>query len=137
MRFSKGEFLMARNNDVILALNQQAQARQALGFDVTNGSIGMMYQDDGHLPVSSNLRGVLAKHTADCDLTYPSVAGGADYQNALRHWFLGEAFEEEAKARSVRFAWDSGRDWGGRAFFPYRPSGQNRGFASFLSLAKL
>lgn len=89
---------MARNNDVILALNQQAQARQALGFDVTNGSIGMMYQDDGHLPVSSNLRGVLAKHTADCDLTYPSVAGGADYQNALRHWFLGEAFEEEVKA---------------------------------------
>jgi aromatic-amino-acid transaminase len=89
---------MARNNDVILALNQQAQARKAAGFDVTNGSIGMMYRDDGHLPVSAALRGILAKHTADEDLTYPSVAGGSEYQNALRHWFLGDAFEEEVKA---------------------------------------
>lgn len=89
---------MSQSNDSILALNQKAQSRKAQGIDVTNGSIGMMYRDDGSLPVSTAVRQLLAKHTLDADLTYPSVAGGNDYQTALRHWFLGNAFEKEAAA---------------------------------------
>jgi aromatic-amino-acid transaminase len=88
---------MPQKNDMILSLNQEAQELKRRGLDVTNGAIGMMYLDDGHLPVSSSVRQLLAKHTEDQDLVYSSVAGSPDYHDALRHWFLGEAFEEAAQ----------------------------------------
>jgi aromatic-amino-acid transaminase len=89
---------MPQKNDVILSLNQEAQDLAKKGVDVTNGAIGMMYLDDGHLPVSEEIRALLSRHTQDQDLIYPSVAGTKDYLSAVRKWFLGEAFEPEAGA---------------------------------------
>jgi aromatic-amino-acid transaminase len=89
---------MPQKNDVILSLNQEAQDLAKKGVDVTNGAIGMMYLDDGHLPVSEEIRTLLSRHTQDQDLIYPSVAGTKDYLAAVRKWFLGSSFEEEAKS---------------------------------------
>lgn len=88
---------MPQKNDVILSINQEAQEKIKQGIDVTNGSIGMMYLDDGHLPVSTQVRQALARHTEDNDLSYPSVAGGKDFQEAVRHWFLASAFDNAEK----------------------------------------
>jgi aromatic-amino-acid transaminase len=88
---------MPQKNDMILSLNQEAQELKKKGVDVTNGAIGMMYLDDGHLPVSAGIRAQLARHTEDQDLVYSSVAGSKDYHEALRHWFLGSSFEDAAK----------------------------------------
>ena len=88
---------MPQKNDMILSLNQEAQELKKKGVDVTNGAIGMMYLDDGHLPVSAGIRAKLARHTEDQDLVYSSVAGSKDYHEALRHWFVGSAFEEATK----------------------------------------
>jgi aromatic-amino-acid transaminase len=84
-------------NDVILVINQKAQERKKQGVDVTNGSIGMMFLDDGTLPVGGPIRALLGRHTTDQDLCYSSVAGTKEYQEAVRHWFLGSSFDEEAK----------------------------------------
>jgi aromatic-amino-acid transaminase len=89
---------MPQKNDVILSLNQEAQELAKKGVDVTNGAIGMMYLDDGHLPVSEEIRLLLSHHTQDQDLTYPSVAGTKEYLTSVRKWFLGDRFEEEAKS---------------------------------------
>ena len=89
---------MPQKNDMILSLNQEAQELKKKGVDVTNGAIGMMYLDDGHLPVSEGIRNLLSKHTDDSDLVYSSVAGSKDYHEALRRWFLGDAFEDASKA---------------------------------------
>ena len=89
---------MPQKNDVILALNQEAQELKKKGIDVTNGAIGMMYLDDGKLPVSQDIRKRLSAHTEDQDLTYSSVSGTKDYLDAMRKWFLGDAFEKEAAA---------------------------------------
>jgi aromatic-amino-acid transaminase len=91
---------MPQKNDVILSLNQEAQELKKKGVDVTNGAIGMMYLDDGKLPVSADIRHLLSQHTEDQDLTYSSVGGVTDYLVSLRHWFLGDAFEEEAHSGS-------------------------------------
>jgi Aspartate/tyrosine/aromatic aminotransferase len=88
---------MPQKNDMILSLNQEAQELKKKGIDVTNGAIGMMYLDNGKLPVSNDIRRLLSSHTEDQDLTYSSVAGTKDYLMAMRKWFLGENFEEEAK----------------------------------------
>lgn len=87
---------MPAKNDVILSLNQEAQERKAKGIPVLNGSIGMMYLDDGSLPVSAGIRAILGRHTADEDLSYSSVAGTSSYHEGLRRWFLGTSFDQEA-----------------------------------------
>jgi hypothetical protein len=51
---------MPQKNDMILSLNQEAQELKKKGVDVTNGAIGMMYLDDGHLPVSAGIRAQLS-----------------------------------------------------------------------------
>jgi aromatic-amino-acid transaminase len=84
-------------NDVILVINQKAQERKKQGIDVINGSIGMMFMDDGTLPVGADIRALLGRHTTDQDLSYSSVAGTKEYQESVRHWFLGTSFDEEAK----------------------------------------
>jgi aromatic-amino-acid transaminase len=89
---------MANKNDVILSMNQEAQDRKKRGIKVINGSIGMMYLDDGALPVSSSIRSLLAAHVKDEDLIYPSVSGSKDYQLAVRKWFLSSSFDEEANS---------------------------------------
>jgi aromatic-amino-acid transaminase len=89
---------MAIKNDTILLINQEAQERKKKGISVINGSIGMMYQDDGTFPVSSEIRSLLSRHTADGDLSYSSVAGSLSFREAVRHWFLGSAFDDEAKS---------------------------------------
>lgn len=86
---------MASKNDVILTLNQEAQARKAAGIEVLNGSIGMMFLDDGSLPVSKKIRALLAHHVNDEDLVYSSVGGSPEFSALSTHWFLGEAFEEK------------------------------------------
>jgi aromatic-amino-acid transaminase len=88
---------MAIKNDTILLINQEAQERKKKGIAVINGSIGMMYQDDGSFPISDSIRSLLAKHTQDGDLSYSSVAGSISFREAVRHWFLGSSFDEEAK----------------------------------------
>jgi aromatic-amino-acid transaminase len=88
---------MEKNNDVILLINQQAQERIKEGHEVTNGSIGMMFLDNGTLPISSSIREVLSHHVSDSDLIYSSVAGEKKYLEALRMWFLGESYEGEVK----------------------------------------
>ena len=87
---------MPQNNDLILSINQEAQELKKKGVDVTNGAIGMMYLDDGNLPVSQAIRDLLSHHTEDQDLVYSSVAGSPDFHEALRRWFLGEGFDEAA-----------------------------------------
>ena len=83
--------------DLILLINEKAHERQKAGFDVINGSVGMMMLDDGSLPVASEIRSVLSRHVTDHDLSYSSVAGPKDYAEALRHWFLASDFDEVAK----------------------------------------
>jgi hypothetical protein len=39
-------------SDIILKLNEEAKKKEATGVKVINGTIGMMYLDNGHLPVS-------------------------------------------------------------------------------------
>jgi len=83
--------------DLILLINQRAHERQKAGFDVINGSIGMLTLDDGSLPISQEIRSVLASHVTDHDLSYSSVAGPKDYADALRRWFLASDFDLAAK----------------------------------------
>jgi aromatic-amino-acid transaminase len=87
-------------NDTILLINQAAQERKKKGIAVVNGSIGMMYLDDGTFPVSEEVRSLLAKHTLDADLSYSSVAGPLSFREAVRHWFLGHSFDQEAQEGS-------------------------------------
>ena len=83
------------NRDNILILNKIAKDREALGYDVLNGSIGMMYFDDGHLPKNEIIRKTLASHINDDDLTYSSISGEKDYRELLFKWFFNEDFNEE------------------------------------------
>jgi len=83
--------------DLILLINQRAHERQKAGFDVINGSIGMLSLDDGSLPIAPEIRSVLSRHVTDHDLSYSSVAGPKEYADALRHWFLASDFDEAAK----------------------------------------
>jgi aspartate/tyrosine/aromatic aminotransferase len=84
-------------NDIILALNQIATERAKQGVKVLNGSIGMMYTEEGVLPITPRVRQILSKHVKDADLVYPSVAGEAAYRENLRRWFLGNDFNQEVK----------------------------------------
>lgn len=83
------------NKDNILVLNKIAKDREAQGFDVTNGSIGMMYFDDGHLPKNEIIRNTLSKHIKDNDLTYSSISGEKEYRDLLFKWFFGNTFDEK------------------------------------------
>ena len=81
------------NKDNILVLNKTATEREAQGFDVINGSIGMMYFDDGHLPKNEIVRTTLSKHIKDDDLTYSSISGEKEYRDLLSKWFFGDTFD--------------------------------------------
>lgn len=88
---------MAVNNvpsDIILTMNQDAIAAKKAGRDVLNGTIGMMLLDDGSLPVSSSMRKILAKHTEDEDLSYPSVAGPKEFLTSATRWFFANTLNE-------------------------------------------
>jgi aspartate/tyrosine/aromatic aminotransferase len=93
---------MGKSNDTVLALNQKALSRQKEGVDIINGSIGMMYSDEGELPVSPLLRSLLASHVKDEDLSYSGVGGSNDYAEGVRSWFLGKSFDEEASLGEYR-----------------------------------
>jgi len=84
-------------NDLILQINHLSHEREKAGFDVINGSVGMMSLDDGSLPIAPEIRSVLARHLTDHDLVYSSVAGPKEYADAVRHWFLSTDFDEEAR----------------------------------------
>ena len=47
------------HKDNVLVLNKLAKDREKEGHDVINGSIGMMYFDDGHLPKNEFIRKIL------------------------------------------------------------------------------
>jgi aspartate/tyrosine/aromatic aminotransferase len=81
------------SSDIILVLNQKAKELEKQGVSVLNGTIGMMFLDNGLLPVSNQIRNVLAKHTKDDDLTYSSVAGEEEYLHSLVKWFFGGLFD--------------------------------------------
>jgi len=91
---------MAVNNipsDIILTMNQAAQEAKKAGRDVLNGTIGMMFLDDGVLPVSSSMRKILSKHTEDEDLSYPSVSGPKEFLDSSVNWFFGDRLNERLK----------------------------------------
>ena len=44
------------HRDNMLLLNKLAKERAKLGYDVTNGTIGMMFLDDGSLPKNTKIR---------------------------------------------------------------------------------
>lgn len=85
------------SNDAILTINQMAKSRQKAGYSVINGSIGMMFGEDGKLPVSPSVRAVLSKHVLDDDLSYSSVRGTDAYLECSRKWFLSGSFDEAAR----------------------------------------
>lgn len=89
---------MQRDN--VLLLNKMAKDREALGYDVINGSIGMMYFDDGHLPKNQIIRETLSKHINDNDLTYSSISGEKEFRTLLLKWFFNDAFDED-KVRTL------------------------------------
>jgi aspartate/tyrosine/aromatic aminotransferase len=88
-------------SDIILKLNEQAKKKEATGVKVINGTIGMMYLDDGHLPVSRRIREVLSHHTKDEDLCYSSVAGEEKYLSSLMKWFFGDSFAKESQEKKI------------------------------------
>lgn len=81
--------------DSVLLLNKIAKEREAKGFDVINGSIGMMYFDDGHLPKNSFIRETLSKHHEDDDLTYSSISGEKEFRDLLLEWFFNDTFDKD------------------------------------------
>ena len=93
---------MKQQNDCILMLNQLAQEKIKKGEKVTNGTIGMMYLDDGSLPIYPSIRSTLAKHVQDEDLIYSSVAGEEDYRNLLINWFWGNHFDEALASKNMK-----------------------------------
>lgn len=98
---------MANNNipsDAILSLNQAALQAKNEGRDVINGTIGMMFLDDGSLPVSETMKKLLSVHTKDDDFSYPSVGGPKAYLDSAIRWFFGDSLigrEEEGKLKSI------------------------------------
>jgi aromatic-amino-acid transaminase len=87
--------MLMENKDAILGMNMLAQERKKAGFPVINGTIGMMYDDEGKLPLSPTLRSVLSRHTDDVDLSYSSVGGEPSYNQGLQKWFFGSDFDGE------------------------------------------
>jgi aromatic-amino-acid transaminase len=88
-------------SDIILKLNEEAKKKAASGVHVINGTIGMMYLDDGHLPVSHRIRDVLSQHTKDEDLCYSSVAGEEKYRASLMKWFFGDSFSKDVEEKKI------------------------------------
>lgn len=82
--------------DNVLLLNKLAKQREAEGHDVINGSIGMMYFDDGHLPKNLFIRETLSKHVNDDDLTYSSISGETEFRDLLAKWFFDGSFNEDS-----------------------------------------
>ena len=91
-----------KHRDKMLLLNKMAKERAELGYDVINGTIGMMFLDDGHLPKNPVIREILAKHTMDDDLTYSSITGEDKYRSLLLEWFFGDAFKDELASKRAR-----------------------------------
>lgn len=89
-------------SDIILRLNEEAKLRKRNGEDVTNGTIGMMFLDDGCLPISKRIREVVGKHTTDEDLGYSSVAGEPAYREGLIKWFFGDSFKEAYETKKLQ-----------------------------------
>ena len=87
----------AISGDIILSLNAEAQSKQSQGFEIINGTVGMMYLDSGELPVPDIVRDVLAKHNRDEDLCYSGISGTPSFCDNLIKWFFDNSF---AKAKS-------------------------------------
>ena len=81
-------------SDIILSLNNEAQILKKQGVDVLNGTIGMMYDDEGHLPAIPQLRESLTRHNQDEDLTYAAVTGDPLYNQELLNWFFDCFFDD-------------------------------------------
>ena len=89
-------------SDIILTLNTEAQEKEKQGQSVLNGTIGMMYLDNGKLPVSQTIKNVLSSHTKDDDLTYSSVAGTKEYSDEIIHWFFNDSFNDVQKQGKLK-----------------------------------
>ena len=82
--------------DLVLSINKLAKEREALGYDVINGSIGMMFFDDGTLRKNQIFRETLSKHINDNDLVYSSISGENKYRDLLSKWFFNDAFDKDS-----------------------------------------
>lgn len=89
-------------SDIILTLNTEAQEKEKQGQSVLNGTIGMMYLDNGKLPVSQTIKKVLSSHTKDDDLTYSSVVGTKEYSDESIHWFFNDSFNDVQKQGKLK-----------------------------------
>lgn len=83
------------HRDNMLLLNKLAKERAKQGYDVTNGTIGMMFLDDGTLPKNTTIRKILSTHVMDDDLTYSSITGEEQYRKLLLEWFFEDSFKQE------------------------------------------
>ena len=82
-------------NDSALLINKIARERKLLGYDVTNGSIGMMYFDDGKLPRNTIIREILSSHIKDEDLIYSSIPGEVEFRKLFADWYFKDEFNQE------------------------------------------
>lgn len=81
--------------DRLLLLNNLAKKREKEGYDVINGSIGMMYFDDAKLPKNTFIRNTLSRHINDNDLTYSSISGEDEFRTLFFNWFFKDTFSKE------------------------------------------
>ena len=86
---------MALPNDINLRINEACKEAKKAGRDVINGTIGMMFLEDGTLPIHPLLRDSFLSHFKDEDLYYPSVAGNPSFRKATIDWFFASKAEKE------------------------------------------
>lgn len=91
-----------KNRDNMLLLNKIATERAKMGFDVTNGTIGMFYLDDGTFPKFKLIREILSKHVNDEDFAYSSIPGEEKYRSLLLEWFFHDLFNDQLKDTTAR-----------------------------------
>jgi aspartate aminotransferase/aromatic-amino-acid transaminase len=77
------------NGENILYLNQKANEAKAKGVKVINGTVGMLYSEEGHIVDFPLVDEVIANSNDEATLKYGSVVGGIGFANSVMDWLFG------------------------------------------------
>ena len=90
--------MRAQNN--VFLISDRARQRRAQGFDVVDGTVGMMLDSQGDLVRLPAMTAAL-KQSSDLPLEYPPVGGYASYLEAALKWVFRELTPRVASATAL------------------------------------
>jgi aspartate/tyrosine/aromatic aminotransferase len=93
---SKNAYVFA-SGEIIMAINDLATKKKNEGIDVTNGSIGMLYDEDKHLASLPFVDDIIKNTLNDNLRKYDSISGSKSYKDGIKNWLfascdMGDAY---------------------------------------------